>query len=328
MTTEESFTPISNLLKLLNIEHILDEVDKNSFFPLKVPSSFVDKIEKNNPDDPLLKQILPLKSELENVDGFTPNPVQETEFMPAVGVLHKYYGRALVIVTQKCSIHCRYCFRKHFPYSENNAEKEQWKSAIEYIKSDTSISEVILSGGDPFSISDAKLSYLLEKINEISHIEFIRFHTRFLPTIPNRITDNLIKILEVYSNKISIIFHINHPNEIDEKLAEKVKLIRNTGIIVFNQSVLLHSVNDNIDILSNLSKKLYKSGIVPYYLHFLDKVQGASEFFVSENIACELISQMRKTLPGYLIPRLVRENAGDMSKEYMPINSRLTKNIG
>jgi EF-P beta-lysylation protein EpmB len=298
-------------------------IDKNSDFTFKAPASYINKIEKNNINDPLLKQILPLTIENQQIEGFSENPVGETNFMPVAGILHKYHGRALIMVTEACPIHCRYCFRRHFPYEEARAGKDNWQPIIEYISADKTINEVVLSGGDPLSLNNQKLGALIKKLNAIKHIESIRFHTRLLAILPSRVDAEFIEIIKYASDKIVFIVHINHANEMDDSLYSAINKIKHLGITVFNQSVLLKGVNDNYDSLSRLSKTLFKYGIIPYYIHFLDKVKGGHHFHVEENQAIAIINEMRQKLPGYIVPRLVRENRGDLAKEYIPLGGRI-----
>jgi EF-P beta-lysylation protein EpmB len=298
-------------------------IDKNSDFTFKAPASYINKIEKNNINDPLLKQILPLTIENQQIEGFSENPVGETNFMPVAGILHKYHGRALIMVTEACPIHCRYCFRRHFPYEDARAGKDNWQPIIEYISANKTINEVVLSGGDPLSLNNQKLGALIKKLNAIKHIESIRFHTRLLAILPSRVDAEFIEIIKCASDKIVFIVHINHANEMDDSLYSAINKIKHLGITVFNQSVLLKGVNDNYDSLSRLSKTLFKYGIIPYYLHFLDKVKVGHHFQVEENQAVAIINEMRQKLPGYIVPRLVRENRGDLAKEYIPLGGRI-----
>ena len=302
-----------DLLKLPR--EFLEAAQKSAqLFPLKVTHSYLARIEKGSINDPLLRQVLPLVDEQFQKNGYTADPVGDLNAVAVPGLLHKYKGRVLMMPTAACGIHCRYCFRRHFPYSEHKSSNN-WRQAIEYIKEDDSIHEVILSGGDPLSLSNEKLLRLLDLLEQIPHISRIRFHTRYPIILPDRIDEELSDYLHQHRCKIVMVIHSNHPKELSVDVTESLNLLNNKEITLLNQSVLLAGVNDNIDTLSHLSERLFANNVLPYYLHQLDKVQGAQHFSVSDPVAKGLITALRNQLPGYLVPRLVRENNGDPSKQ-------------
>ena len=285
-----------------------------SKFPIKVPQPFVQLMEYGNPNDPLLKQVLPITSELQVDSNFSTDPVGESSFNPVPGIVHKYRNRVLMIISPNCAINCRYCFRRHFPYDDNRQSKQQWLKALDYLKTKPEINEVIYSGGDPLAANDNFLRWLTGEIESFNHIKRLRIHTRLPVVIPSRIDDQLLNWLSNTRLKPTFVLHINHANEIDTPLSQGVNRLKQAGIMVLNQSVLLKGINDTSDQLINLSEKLFDAGIMPYYLHMLDPVQGASHFDVPEDRAVEIFSQIQAKLPGFLVPKLVQERAGETSK--------------
>ncbi len=283
-------------------------------FPLKVPHCYVDKMQPGNPDDPLLRQIMLSGQELEQVAGYSTDPVGDMNAAATPGLLHKYHGRVLLIATQTCAVHCRYCFRRHFPYTDNQPARDQWQSAINYITEHTEISEVILSGGDPLLLSDQKLADLLDKLESISHLKRLRIHSRIPVVLPDRISDELCQRLDSSRLDCCLVIHANHANEIQESEIHSLHKLRSCNISLLNQSVLLAGINDDVDTLSKLSERLFSSGVLPYYLHYLDPVSGAAHFNVNKAKAIELMNELQSRLPGYLLPRLVEEIAGKGSK--------------
>lgn len=286
----------------------------SQLFPLRVPREYIARMKKGNPDDPLLKQILPLGLEFSTVEGFLSDPVSDQSAMVAPGLLQKYHGRVLLITTGACPIHCRYCFRRHFPYSDAGVSHEGLKKALDYIASDKSIHEVILSGGDPLSLSDQRLSRLIDDIENIGHVTRLRIHTRFPIVLPERITDSLIQLL--HSSRLSVVFviHANHPNELALSVSQALTKLKSAGITLLNQSVLLKGINDSPEILVKLSEKLFEAGVLPYYLHLLDQVDGAAHFEISESDANTLLTKLIALLPGYLVPKIVKEIPGNTGK--------------
>jgi len=279
-------------------------------FPPRVPTAYLKLIEKNNLNDPLLRQVLPVAEEEIDKKGYTKDPVGEFNKHASPGLIRKYNGRALLITTNVCPIHCRYCFRRHYPYLDNNARKENWNAALNTLNNDSSIKEIILSGGDPLSMTDNKLQSLLQKLEKIKHLEWLRIHTRMPVAIPDRITPELACIISNTRFKKTLVLHSNHPNEIGADVITSLKILHNSGIQLLNQSVLLREVNDNALILSQLSTRLYENFVIPYYIHMLDPVAGAAHFEVPEQTAKNIMRELRSNLPGYLVPRLVKEVEG------------------
>lgn len=229
-------------------------------------------------------------------------------------LLHKYKNRVLLITKTDCAIHCRYCFRRHFPYKKNQGNKRNWRHALTYISLHPELDEVILSGGDPLMAKDNELDWLITQLESIAHIKRLRIHTRLAVVIPDRITDYLCHRLSRSQMQIIVVTHINHPNEIDSDVTKAMAKLKQHGVTLFNQSVLLKGINDNVTVLSTLSNRLFDNGILPYYLHVLDKVQGAGHFLVNDKSACLLMQDLAKTLSGYLLPKLCREIGGEKSK--------------
>jgi EF-P beta-lysylation protein EpmB len=307
---------IDQLLQLLG----LNSKDLNASqlatqeFPIKVPQHYAQLMEYGNPEDPLLKQVLPIDAELKHDPSFNTDPVNESEYNPVPGIVHKYHNRVLMIISPNCAINCRYCFRRHFPYNENRQSKQQWLKALDYLRTKPQINEVIYSGGDPLAANDNFLSWLTQQIESIRHIKRLRIHTRLPVVIPSRVDSQLIDWLGNTRLKPTMVLHINHANEIDTKLCEAVDQLKSAGITILNQSVLLKEVNDSSEQLIALSEKLFDAGIMPYYLHMLDPVQGASHFDIPKDRAIEIFNQMQSALPGFLLPKLVQEKAGETSK--------------
>jgi EF-P beta-lysylation protein EpmB len=265
-------------------------------------------------DDPLLRQVLPLDEEYVPVAGFDPDAVGDLASRSARGVLHKYHGRALLVATGSCAIHCRYCFRRHFPYAEEVAAAEAWREALGYLRSRPDIEEVILSGGDPLSLSTAKLAELTNALRAMPQIRRVRLHSRLPVVLPERIDAELLAWLRALPWPVVLVIHANHANEIDAAVAVSLRALRDAGVRLLNQSVLLRGVNDDADALARLSERLFDCDVQPYYLHQLDRVAGAAHFEVSDSRALGLVAQLRTRLPGYLVPQLVRETAGAESK--------------
>jgi EF-P beta-lysylation protein EpmB len=287
-------------------------------FPLRVPHSYIRRIRRGDPRDPLLRQVLPLGDECLTAPGFGADPVGDHAAMVAPGVLHKYQGRVLLTVTGACAVHCRYCFRRHYDYAEANPGADRWRAALDYIAADESISEAILSGGDPLSLSDRRLAELMAKIESIPHVQRLRIHTRTAVVLPSRVTDELISMLRASRLATVVVVHVNHANELDADARAALVQLKTAGVTLLNQSVLLRGVNDSADTLAALSDELFAAGVLPYYLHLLDKVQGAAHFDVDEPAARALHAQLQARLPGYLVPRLVREAAGAPGKLPVP----------
>ncbi len=284
-------------------------------FPLRVPRGFVARMRRGDPHDPLLRQVLPLGEECLTVPGYSADPVGDRTAMVAPGVLHKYEGRVLLTATGACAVHCRYCFRRHFDYANANPAVDQWRGALDYLAANSTVSEVILSGGDPLSLSDRRLAELVSRLEAIPHIRRLRIHTRTPVVVPARVTDVLIASVRESRFAAVIVLHVNHPNEIDHDVRAAFARLRAAGVTLLNQSVLLRGVNDSVETLAQLSETLFEVGVLPYYLHLLDKVQGAAHFDVDETHARRLWGKLNARLPGYLVPRLVRETPGAAGKE-------------
>ncbi len=282
-------------------------------FAQRVPQSFIDRMEKGNANDPLLRQVLPVSAEFDEVEGFSTDPLEEQE-NDIPGLLHKYKNRVLMIVKGGCAINCRYCFRRHFPYADNKGGKNVWREAVTYLQTHPEIDEVILSGGDPLMAKDHELEWLIEAIESVPHIKRLRIHTRLPVVIPSRVTLALTHMLSRTRLNVVMVTHINHANEIDDSLKTAMALLKQAGVTLLNQGVLLRGVNDSIDALKNLSNALFDAGILPYYLHVLDKVKGAAHFLVNDDEAKVLMSGLIKEVSGYLVPRLTREIGGRDSK--------------
>lgn len=288
-------------------------------FMLKVPHSFIARMEKKNLNDPLLRQVLPLGAELENKVGYSADPLQETAFNPTKGLLHKYHGRVLLTYTATCAINCRYCFRREFPYKKNNPGSAGWSDALDYISQNPSINEVILSGGDPLVANDTMLKNFIEKLATIQHVTRLRIHSRLPIVLPERITPQFIQIFTQTRLKTVMVIHCNHAQEINYEVKEAMQMLAKAGVLLLNQSVLLKDINDNADTLISLSEALFDAGVQPYYLHVLDKVQGTAHFDISIEVAKALHGTMTQRLPGYLVPKLACEQPGAPAK--MLINS-------
>jgi EF-P beta-lysylation protein EpmB len=283
-------------------------------FPLRVPQSYVDKMRYGDKNDPLLRQIFPLIDESIEQAGFIHDPVGDHLAISSPGMLQKYNGRALLLITGACAVHCRYCFRRHFPYSDSNPLASQWQTTMESIKADTSINEVIFSGGDPLSLSDDKLAKLVDQLDLIPHLKRLRIHTRLPVVLPKRVDNALLTWINKTRLQVVMVIHANHANEIGDDVADVLSQLTQARCQLLNQAVLLKGVNDTVESLVELSERLSDVNVIPYYLHLLDRVAGASHFDVSDEKGTELIEQVRAILPGYLVPRLVREQQGESSK--------------
>lgn len=283
-------------------------------FPLRVPRPYIARMTPGDPRDPLLLQVLPLAAEDSLVPGYSTDPVGELQVNNSSGLLHKYAGRVLLVTTSSCAIHCRYCFRRHFPYADNRPGRTQWQASFDYIAANPEITEVILSGGDPLSCSNAWLAWLVDSIGAIAHVKRLRLHSRLPVMLPRRIDDALLQILGRTRLQVVMVLHANHHREFDAEVDAACARMRQSGMHLLNQSVLLKGINDTGDALCNLSERLFAAGVLPYYLHMLDKVQGAAHFEVPESEALALMSAMQARLPGYLVPRLVREESGQPAK--------------
>jgi EF-P beta-lysylation protein EpmB len=283
-------------------------------FPLFVPRSYLARIERGNVRDPLLRQVLPLDEELVAREGFQIDPVGDRQAELSPGLLHKYHSRVLMVTTGACAVHCRYCFRRHFPYAEGPKSLAQWANGLAQIAADASLREVILSGGDPWMLADETLAELIERLAEIPHLRRLRVHTRLPLLIPQRVTERLVATLADSRLTPIVVIHANHARELQGEVVEALARLTRAGILLLNQSVLLAGVNGDADTLAELSERLVDLRVVPYYLHQLDRVAGAAHFEVSPARGRQLIAELRKRLSGYAVPRYVQETAGAMHK--------------
>ncbi len=299
----------------LRAQQLPESIDGTTDFPLRVPWAYVERMRHGDPNDPLLRQVLALRRERETLAGYGLDPVGDGPATRHPGLLQKYHGRALIITTGACPIHCRYCFRRHFPYGEARAGMDGWRDTLAPIAADTRINEVILSGGDPLNLDTPRLRTLGEGLREIPHIRRLRIHSRMPVVLPARIDDELLAWLAGLPWPTVLVIHANHGNEIDAGVARGLRRLQAAGATLLNQSVLLRGVNDSIGALADLSEGLFEAGVLPYYLHLLDRVQGAAHFAVDDARARGLVERLRRQLPGYLVPRLVREQAGAPYKQ-------------
>ena len=287
-------------------------------FPVRVPLPFLRRMRYGDINDPLLKQVLAVPEEDQAVPGWSNDPLAEVAANPVPGLIHKYQGRVLLLPTSACAVNCRYCFRRHFPYGDNQLNNEALAKAIDYIAADSSLEEVILSGGDPLILQDSALHKLLERLSAVPHLQRVRIHSRLPVVIPARITNDLLDALGQSRLRSVMVIHCNHPNELDDELAEALNHLRQSGVPVLNQSVLLKNINDDTDVLVSLQQRLFdEAGVLPYYLHLPDKVAGTWHFDVDEEHASTVMKAMRMRLPGFLVPRLAREVPGEGAKRVL-----------
>jgi L-lysine 2,3-aminomutase len=311
----DAITDGRELLALLELSHLADRLPaEDAGFALRVPRGFAARMRKGDAGDPLLLQILPQLAELDQVPGFVADAVGDLASREAQGVLHKYQGRALLIASGSCAINCRYCFRRHFPYGEEMAAAGQWRQALEHVAQDKSINELILSGGDPLALATSKLEELSRGLADLPHVTRLRIHTRLPVVLPERIDRPFVEWLHALPLQKVVVLHANHANEFDHTVDVACASLRDAGATLLNQSVLLRGINDDAEALIALSERMFVAGVLPYYLHQLDRVQGAAHFEVADAQAHMLVDTMRSRLPGYLVPKLVREVGGDPSK--------------
>lgn len=309
-------TSPDELLHLLDLETdaiLLAGRDAKRLFALRVPRAFIARMEKGNPNDPLLRQVLTAQEEFVAAPGFSTDPLEEQHSV-VPGLLHKYSNRALLLVKGGCAVNCRYCFRRHFPYAENQGNKRNWQAALEYIAANPQLDEIIFSGGDPLMAKDHELDWLLTELEAIPHIKRLRIHSRLPIVIPARITEGLAARFNTSSLQILLVNHINHANEIGPEFRAAMARLRQARVTLLNQSVLLRGVNDNAQTLADLSNALFDAGVMPYYLHVLDKVQGAAHFMVEDEEARAIMRELLTLVSGYMVPRLAREIGGEPSK--------------
>lgn len=312
----ELVTSAERLLKLLELDPHLPELDyeRRRRFPLRVPLAFVSRMRRGDPQDPLFLQVWPAAAEAVEAAGFSADAVGELDQRSSGGIIRKYHGRALVIATGACAINCRYCFRRHFPYADSMADGHDWEPTLRALAADDTLDEVILSGGDPLSLTDTKLAVLARGLDNIPHLKRLRIHTRVPIVMPQRVDAALLEWLGTGRLQRIVVLHSNHPREIDAAVAAACHRLRSVGALLLNQSVLLRQVNDKAQTLQVLSTRLCAVGVMPYYLHMLDRVEGASHFEVSIQHARTLMQELAGVLPGYLVPQLVRELPGAGAK--------------
>lgn len=291
-----------------------EAVSASPGFSLFAPRGFVDRMRPGDPLDPLLRQVLPLSAELDVVPGFMVDPVGDAAATRQPGLLQKYEGRVLLVTTGVCAVHCRYCFRRHFPYSEGPRSIADWQPALDEIASDPSIHEVILSGGDPLMIVDRVLADLVDELAAIPHLRRLRVHTRLPIVIPERVTNELVGLLRGTPLTPIVVVHANHANELDEQVLEALARFSDAGIPLLNQAVLLRGVNDSTSAQLKLCERLVDHRVLPYYLHQLDRVAGAAHFEVPVEVGCRIVAELRERLPGYAVPRFVAERPAELSK--------------
>lgn len=317
-------TDPAELRRLLKLDNLADCTADNAarrLFALRVPRAFAARMQPGNPADPLLLQVLTAREEFIVTPGYSCDPLNEQN-TALPGLLHKYRNRALLLVKGGCAVNCRYCFRRHFPYEDNQGNKRNWRAALDYIAMHPELDEIIFSGGDPLMAKDHELDWLINELETITHIRRLRIHSRLPVMIPARITSALTRRFTTSSLQILLVNHINHANEIDGHVSAAMQRLRTAGVTLLNQSVLLRGVNDNACTLAQLSNALFDSGIMPYYLHVLDKVQGAAHFWVSDQQAREIVRELLTLVSGYLVPKLTREIGGQPAKTPLDLQLR------
>ena len=321
-------TDPDELLQVLNLADnsaLLQGREARRLFALRVPRAFVARMEKGNPDDPLLRQVLTAKQEFIIAPGYSTDPLEEQHSV-VPGLLHKYSNRALLLVKGGCAVNCRYCFRRHFPYVDNQGNKRNWQAALTYISEHPELDEIIFSGGDPLMAKDHELDWLITELESIGHIKRLRIHSRLPIVIPDRITGALISRLSRSRLQVLLVNHINHAQEIGHEFREAMLKLRQAGVTLLNQSVLLRGVNDNAHTLADLSRALFDAGVLPYYLHVLDRVQGAAHFMVEDEEARAIMRELLTLVSGYMVPKLTREIGGEPSKTVLDLQLRQQRN--
>lgn len=320
--TTNTVNDVNTLALLLGFDgQMLNHLVEENNFELRVPLPFVSRMRTEDLNDPLLLQVLPLKQEQHDVPGNSTDPLDEKRYNVCPGLVHKYHGRVLLTAAISCPVNCRYCFRRHFAYETNRLTPSSWDKALNYIRNDDTIKEVILSGGEPLLLNDRLISRLLDEIESIEHVLHIRIHSRFPIVIPQRLTDALCERLIKSRCNVALVLHCNHPNEIDKHVEQHLQPLVNSRVMLLNQSVLLKNINDDVETLAGLSEALYQAGVLPYYLHATDRVAGTAHYQVSDRRAQQLSLELTHHLPGYLVPTLVREVSGKRAKTRLPIAS-------
>lgn len=310
----QGFTSVNELLEFLSLPLELGSKFAEKQFKTRVPRGFAARMQKGKANDPLLLQVLAVNEELKQVNNYVSDPLIEKAVNPLQGLMHKYKGRVLLTLTGICAVNCRYCFRRQFPYQDNNPGRSGWQRVLDYIRQDETITEVILSGGDPLLASDKVLSEFFTQLESIAHLRTLRFHTRVPVVLPERINESFLSLLAAVKLRKVVVLHCNHVQELDTSVGEVCQALTQIGCHLLNQSVLLKGINDDANSLAALSEGLFNYGVLPYYLHVLDKVAGAAHFDLSEESAKSIHKQLQGLLPGYLVPRLTREDAGKAHK--------------
>jgi len=315
------FTDPVSLAKFLQLkpEQLNFSAQASGQFSLKVPLPYAMRMQKGESRDPLLLQVLPDPRELEHFPGFVTDPLAEADANHLSGLIHKYKNRVLLMLSGACAINCRYCFRRHFPYDDNKIGSQQWQKILRYIENDSSIEEVIFSGGDPLATSDQRLDKLITQLGQIKHLQRLRIHSRLPVVIPQRITDQLCQTLQKTHLQTLLVIHANHANEFDFQVTEALDKLKAANVTVLNQAVLLKGINDTVAGQKKLHTASFAAGALPYYLFVLDPVQGAAHFDISDSQAQQLVAELQRELPGYLLPRLAREIPGKPHKTLLAI---------
>ncbi|MBA2656717.1 MAG: EF-P beta-lysylation protein EpmB [Tatlockia sp.] len=310
----QGFKSVNELLEFLALPQELGCLTAEKQFKTRVPRGFAERMQKGNPLDPLLLQVLAQDAELEILENYGLDPLAEAKVNPLQGLIHKYRGRVLLTLTGSCAINCRYCFRRHFPYQANNPGRDGWQPVFDYIRKEPSIIEVILSGGDPLLANDQMLNDFISQLDTLPQLKTLRFHTRIPIVLPERINQSFVDTLKSTKLRKVIVLHCNHAHELTNSVKVACQALVKAGCILLNQTVLLKGINDNSVILAELSEALFNYGILPYYLHVLDKVLGAAHFDLTDESALTIFKELQGLLPGYLVPRLAREEAGKAFK--------------
>lgn len=308
------FKNAADLLAFLDLDFKFSNSDAEKQFKTKVPMSFANRMQKRNIHDPLLKQVLAVSDEMTEVEGFVEDALQESRYNPLPGLIHKYPHRVLLVLSGACAVHCRYCFRRHFPYDENNPGRSGWRAIKKYLLEHPEVNEVILSGGDPLLMPNQSFKFFLDGLSSVPHINTLRIHSRIPIVLPSRIEEEWLTLLDSYSWQKVMVTHANHAQELNQEVSDAVSKLKQHGWVILNQAVLLSGVNDEVDALVALSEGLFRHRILPYYLHLLDPVKGTSHFYVDKARALQLFKKMQVRLPGYLVPRLVQEKPGELHK--------------
>lgn len=302
------------LLSFLGLDATGEMLRPASSFPMLVPRAFAKRMVRGDRNDPLLLQTLPDPDETSIQAGFGSDPVGDLDSRSAPAILHKYHGRALLMTTGACAVHCRYCFRQHFPYAGETANGQRWAQALRYLAEHDEIQEIILSGGDPLMLPTRRLRDLTRELQGLQHLRRLRIHTRLPLILPDRVTDDLLHWLRRLPWPVVMVVHANHPQEFDADVDRALSRLKTAGVQLLNQAVLLRGINDSTSTLRSLMERGFAGGVLPYYLHQLDRVAGSARFEVSEARAKQLVARLREQLSGYLVPRLVTEQPGQPYK--------------